>query len=318
MNRKGHYEQQYNEIWDVVVKNALIDHSNTYFSQVPPEEEIKRSHDFSPEFQKRMEQLLEQKQTDRQTELSPKEDEEFMQLDQSFWEEWKRTAGNTTKQQPETSVVEPGPASIPACPDTMRENPIGETPDTQLTGNICSDKKENKKKKWRIRGPVRVAAAVILIVGIVGAGVMQFEPIRATIMQTVVNFDKQGVLISNTNEDDYHILFREPTFIPQGYKLISNFEDEITKSLEYSNGQNDLNIIISLYDEDSEAAFDNERHFQNQESILIKNRYTATFFTPDYGNNLKILSWHNGIIQYDIFGCESKKLLIKIAESMMK
>ena len=363
MSQNDQDMKQYNDILDIILRNALMSNINAHYGEIPSEEEIGQAHTFSREFQQQMRDLMKQSRSAEPC-ADAKEPAEVLAdrsyQDQSFWDEWKAAAGNQ-KDHP-VSPTEISPESkLPQSPETPQlrydcsnddsdfipkhsgkilrqvgesskqpnEKPLKDSTHSQavtlIGGALPADESAKKQKQKqtrirRLRKRIKIAAAAVVAIGILGIGITQFNPIRASFKQTVVNYEGQGVLITNESADSYHLIFKDPTYIPKGYKITLNYEGENTKWLEYSNGNYELKIIYALFDEDVNNIIDNERHSAFEKTLYIKKRYAATLYVPGTSeeNNAKILSWQNGVVQYQLFGYESEDILIKIAESIME
>ncbi len=362
MSQNDQDMKQYNDILDIILRNALMSNINAHYGEIPSEEEIGQAHTFSREFQQQMRDLMKQSRSAEPC-ADAKEPAEVLAdrsyQDQSFWDEWKAAAGNQ-KDHP-VSPTEISPESkLPQSPETPQlrydcsnddsdfipkhsgkilrqvgesskqpnEKPLKDSTHSQavtlIGGALPADESAKKQKQKqtrmrRLRKRIKIAAAAVVAIGILGIGITQFNPIRASFKQTVVNYEGQGVLISNESADNRHIVFRDPTYIPKGYELTLNYENKYVKCLEYSKGGSILKILYILFDEKADSFVDNERHSSITENIMIKNKYDGNLsITQEKNQELKILSWQNGTVQYQISSCESEEIIMKIAESIMQ
>ncbi len=278
MNQDEQYQQQYDDVWNAVIKNMLISDSDSCFDNIPSEEEIRQSHDFSPEFLRNMDVLLHKNQTPKRKLRHPAKsagEQGIEEPDQSFWEEWKHQH--------------------------------------QTAGGSFTDGSSHK-----LRRPVKaaVAAAAVLAVTVSGIHLSGSGFLRASRTQNVVEYGGESMLLTDMADKDYDIIFKKPGFIPKEYKLISYYTTHYMRILEYSDGTKTLSIKYNLLSIDADISLDNERHFQKGKNIRLNQKYDAILFTPEQLDAYTALTWQDGLIQYQIYSHESEKILIQIAESI--
>lgn len=276
MNQDERYQQQYDDILDVVMKNALISNADSCFDDIPTEEEIMQSHSFSPEFLRNMEVLLHENQMPKRKMRHPariKTGKGIEEPDQSFWEEWK--------QQQQTAK-----------------------------GTFAA----GRSHKLRPAAKTAIAAAAVLAVVIGGMHLSDNGFLRASRTQNVVE-DGQSKLLTDMMDGDYELVFRIPTFIPREYKFMSDYVTDQMRILEYSNGAHTL-IIKYYKLSNTNFFLDSERHPKEEKSIRLNQKYDAVFSFSESSDAYTSLTWQDGLIQYRILGYESEETLQKIAESI--
>lgn len=277
MNQDERYQQQYDDILDVVMKNALISNADSCFDDIPTEEEIMQSHSFSPEFLRNMEVLLHENQMPKRKMRHPariKTGKGIEEPDQSFWEEWK--------QQQQTAK-----------------------------GTFAA----GRSHKLRPAAKTAIAAAAVLAVVIGGMHLSDNGFLRASRTQNVVE-DGQSKLLTDMVDGDHELVFRVPTFIPREYQFKSDYTTDHMRMIAYSNGTKTLTIEYHKLSH-SDTSLDNERHLQENKSVLINKKYDATISFSGQSDAYTILIWQDGLIQYRILGYESEETLLKIAESIV-
>lgn len=276
MNQDERYQQQYDDILDVVMKNALISNADSCFDDIPTEEEIMQSHSFSPEFLRNMEVLLHENQMPKRKMRHPariKTGKGIEEPDQSFWEEWK--------QQQQTAK-----------------------------GTFAA----GRSHKLRPAAKTAIAAAAVLAVVIGGMHLSDNGFLRASRTQNVVE-DGQSKLLTDMMDGDYELVFRKPGFVPREYEIASDYTTDQMRILEYSNGAQTLTIKYYKLS-NTNFFLDNERHPQEEKSIRLNQKYDAVLTRSGSSNAYTSLTWQDGLIRYRILGYESEEVLQKIAESM--
>lgn len=277
MNQDEQYQQQYDDVWNAVIKNMLISDSDSCFDNIPSEEEIRQSHDFSPEFLRNMDVLLHKNQTPKRKLRHPARsaaEQGIEEPDQSFWEEWKHQH--------------------------------------QTAGGSFTDGSSHK-----LRRPVKaaVAAAAVLAVTVSGIHLSGSGFLRASRTQNVVEYGGESMLLTDMADGDYELVFRKPTFIPKTYKLVSDYKYDYMRMLKYSNGVKTLTIKYDILS-DTDVSLDSERHPQEEKLILLNQKYDATISSSKQSDAYTTLTWQDGLIHYQIYSHESENILIKIAESI--
>lgn len=298
MSRNDRYQQQYNEILDVITRNALISNADSYFGDIPTEEEIRQAHSFSPEFIQNMEILLHMDRLSAQRQrpwlsAGAEAQRDFARPDQSFWEEWKlQAAGRSADSAAAKAVI---PAACWAHPETR----------------AC--------RRQKLRWPVKAAATVAAIgIAIGGLHLSDNGFLRASRTQNVVEYGKQGTMITSMPIDDYDLVFKKPAFIPKGYRVVSDFINDYNymRILKYSDGIKTLTIKYTLCKENFDAGIDSERHPQERKSIRLSKKYDAMLFAPEPSDSYIVLLWQDGLVEYQILGYEPEENLVQIAESI--
>lgn len=277
MNQDERYQQQYDDILDVVMKNALISNADSCFDDIPTEEEIMQSHSFSPEFLRNMEVLLHENQMPKRKMRHPariKTGKGIEEPDQSFWEEWKQ------QQQSAKGTFAAG-----------------------------------RSHKLRPAAKTAIAAAAVLAVVIGGMHLSDNGFLRASRTQNVVE-DGQSKLLTDMMDGDHELVFRKPGFVPREYEVASDYTTDHMRMIAYSNGTQTLTIEYHKLSH-SDTSLDNERHLQEKKSVLINKKYDATISFSGQSDAYTILIWQDGLIQYRILGYESEETLLKIAESIV-
>lgn len=305
MNQDEWYQQHYNVVWDATIKSVIIHNADSRFDNIPSEEEIRQSHSFSPEFLQNMETILHKNQAPKRKLRHPvriKTEQSIEEPDQSFWEEWKHqhpttdgfSADGSTPAAAEPGITAPHRAHLTGRPTFWH----------------CSHRLRRSAKAV-------IAAAIVLVIVIGGIHLSDNGFLRASRTQNVVEYGGQSTLLTNMSEQDYELIFRKPGFIPKTYKLISDHKYDYMRTLEYSDGVKTLTIRYTLCKEDADAQIDNERHPQEEKSILLKHKYDAVLSVPKLPDAYTVFSWKDGLIQYIILSHESKETLLQIAESMV-
>lgn len=231
-----------------------------------------------------------------------KTEQSIEEPDQSFWEEWKHqhpttdgfSADGSTPAAAEPGITAPHRAHLTGRPTFWH----------------CSHRLRRSAKAV-------IAAAIVLVIVIGGIHLSDNGFLRASRTQNVVEYGGQSTLLTNMSEQDYELIFRKPGFIPKTYKLISDHKYDYMRTLEYSDGVKTLTIRYTLCKEDADAQIDNERHPQEEKSILLKHKYDAVLSVPKLPDAYTVFSWKDGLIQYIILSHESKETLLQIAESMV-
>lgn len=276
MNQDEQYQQQYNDILDVVMKNALISNADSCFEDIPTEEEIRESHSFSPEFLRTMDVLLHKNQMPKRKRWHPvrTETEQGIEVpDQSFWEEWKH--------QHQTAH-----------------------------GSFADG-----RRRLRRTAKAAIAAAAVLAVAVGGIHLSDNGFLRASRTQNVVEYSRQSTLLTDMMDGDRNLIFRKPGFIPKEYKVAFDYMTNYMRFLEYSNGTHTLIIKYDILS-DIDVSLDSERHPQGETTIRLNKKYDAILSVSEQSGAYTTLTWQDGLIQYRILSYESEKTILKIAESM--
>ena len=189
MNQDERYQQQYDDILDAVMKNMLISNTDSCFDDIPSEEEIRKSHDFSQEFLQNMEVLLYKNQTLKRKLRHPARigtAKSIEEPDQSFWEEWKL--------QHQT-----------------------------VNGSFAEGRSHHK-----LRPPAKAAIAAVaaLVVLIGGIHLSDNGFLRASRTQNVVEHGGESMLLTDMMDGDFNLEFRKPGFVPEGYKVLFDYESD--------------------------------------------------------------------------------------------
>ncbi len=279
MNQDERYQQQYDDILDAVMKNMLISNTDSCFDDIPSEEEIRKSHDFSQEFLQNMEALLYKNQTLKRKLRHPARigtAKSIEEPDQSFWEEWKL--------QHQT-----------------------------VNGSFAEGRNHHK-----LRPPAKAAIAAVaaLVVLIGGIHLSDNGFLRASRTQNMVEHGGESTLLTDMMEGDYNLIFRKPGFVPKGYKALSDYESDHMRILEYSNSTKTLTIKYTILS-DSDTFLDSERHFEDEKTIRLGQKYDAILFLSGSSGTYTTLTWQDGLIQYKISGYETQETLLQIAESII-
>lgn len=277
MNQDEQYQQQYNDILDVVMKNALISNADSCFEDIPTEEEIRESHSFSPEFLRTMDVLLHKNQMPKRKRWHPvrTETEQGIEVpDQSFWEEWKH--------QHQTAH-----------------------------GSFADG-----RRRLRRTAKAAIAAAAVLAVAVGGIHLSDNGFLRASRTQNVVEYSRQSTLLTDMMDGDYELMFRKPEFIPKEYEIVSDYKFDYMRTLKYSNGTHTIVIKYSILS-DTDVFLDSERHPQTEKKIQLNKKYDVILSLSEQSGSYTVLTWQDGLIQYRLLGDESEKILLQIAESII-
>ena len=279
MNQDERYQQQYDDILDAVMKNMLISNTDSCFDDIPSEEEIRKSHDFSQEFLQNMEVLLYKNQTLKRKLRHPARigtAKSIEEPDQSFWEEWKL--------QHQT-----------------------------VNGSFAEGRSHHK-----LRPPAKAAIAAVaaLVVLIGGIHLSDNGFLRASRTQNMVKHGGESTLLTDMMDGDFELMFRVPAFIPEGYKVLSDYKAEHMRILEYFDGTRTLKITYDILS-DSNVFLDDQRHPKKEKSIRLNKKYNAIISFSESPGTYTTLTWQDGLIQYQIYSYEPEKVLIQIAESIM-
>ncbi len=279
MNQDERYQQQYDDILDAVMKNMLISNTDSCFDDIPSEEEIRKSHDFSQEFLQNMEVLLYKNQTLKRKLRHPARigtAKSIEEPDQSFWEEWKL--------QHQT-----------------------------VNGSFAEGRNHHK-----LRPPAKAAIAAVaaLVVLIGGIHLSDNGFLRASRTQNMVKHGGESTLLTDMMDGDFELMFRVPAFIPEGYKVLSDYKADHMRILEYSNGTKTLTLKYDILS-DSDTFLDSERHFEGEKAIRLNQKYDAILSLSGSSGTYTTLTWQDGLIQYKISGYETQEILLQIAESII-
>lgn len=361
---------RFNDIFDVILKDALQQNQDELLQKVPPEEELRRQHRFSPKFRQRMSELFSGGEEENlweaaDTEENPQEaagekaeghcvgekTEESLQGAGAMPEN-SRGVAEIEEDLCGAATGEKAPAREKRAPVVLleerraqrfgekgqeepaelegSEKPGQEDPGKRERGGaegkgesgIAGRKKESRRareprgKKRHRRWKLPAAAAAIIVVAFFA--LWQFEPIRASVVQTFLNFGGDGIFITNGREDDYDNFFKTPSYMPKGYAIVFSSEGETKKCLEYSDGDHAIQITYAKFGEDYKGVFDNERHTQEAETVVLNKKYNALAFCLEEDGEMQMLTWQDGEAQYKIVGEAPMDELVKIAESIMK
>lgn len=279
MNQDERYQQQYDDILDAVMKNMLISNTDSCFDDIPSEEEIRKSHDFSQEFLQNMEVLLYKNQTLKRKLRHPARigtAKSIEEPDQSFWEEWKL--------QHQT-----------------------------VNGSFAEGRSHHK-----LRPPAKAAIAAVaaLVVLIGGIHLSDNGFLRASRTQNVVEHGGESILLTDMMDGDFNLEFRKPGFVPEGYNILSDYNSNCMRIIEYSNGTKTLTIKYDILS-DTDFFLDKERHPDNEKSVRLNQKYDAILSFSKLSDAYTTLTWQNGLIQYRISCYESEEILLEIAESII-
>lgn len=281
MNQDERDQQQFNAILDAVMKSELINNADSCFGDIPPEEEIREHHSFSPEFCQSMDDLFHKKQIPKRNLTHPARIEAEQSIeapDQSFWEEWKQ--------------------QHPATGSSLADSHI---------------RSYNHKLRPLAKTAIAATAALAVVLG--GIHLSDNGFLRASRTQNVVE-DGQSMLLTDMVDGDYELVFRQPKFVPKEYEVISDHTTDYMRILKYSNGTQTLTIKYDILS-DTDTSLDNERHPQEEKSVRLNQKYDAILSLSESPNAYTILTWQDGLIKYRILSYESEETLLQIAESII-
>ena len=173
-----------------------------------------------------------------------------------------------------------------------------------------------KSRLWQTAG-IGIAAAAI----VAGVFVLRPQSVQANLGEGV---EKDYGIYKVEQNGDANINIDQmntPTYIPEGYKLISEDSGASNKTLYYTD---ENGVMLEIYywtkSYSPQNGYDAEYHDYNSEEVWIRDLYRADYLTPKSGNKDTILYWDNGIIRYSITseGRLSKEELVNIGNSIME
>lgn len=176
--------------------------------------------------------------------------------------------------------------------------------------------REEMKERYHV--PIRNSrgiAAVLVICLLAGMTVsVSVEAVREKVYDWVKNVYDDVVLYRyDVEEESGHFVPMYPAYVPDGFSLEENMEDESTLILTYSNKAKDENITITeFWIVDDDKIYENNE-FIREKIIKIGSKKVTIGYTED-----------SIMIRWDAYGCrmgldsnsKDEKALIKMCESL--
>ena len=176
---------------------------------------------------------------------------------------------------------------------------------------------ERQLDKRSIHPRLRRAVSAVLIAGCVGFVTMISIPkVRAAVAEVVIEFFEKYVSFDFTRSGDSSAREGEYTFgyIPDGFELVEQYEDPLTKECVYKDGNgSELSI---LYVPTKNTILMNDIENAEYSEIEI-NGYRAYIMDSAAYNNARLL-FDDGKNVFTIVGNLPKEEFLKIAENITK
>ncbi|MBQ6540224.1 MAG: DUF4367 domain-containing protein [Oscillospiraceae bacterium] len=175
------------------------------------------------------------------------------------------------------------------------------------------------KRKQRNRGILRSIAAIFILLFI---SMTVWLSVDAEAREAVLNWVRQiyedrAVYTFDTVAQPGELPDYEITWIPEGFELVEEYGDEVTKAFLYHNDNTVQDIVIEYHfvvnNTHTEAIFDDGTQV---ESVLIDDM-EGDYYYDNEANGLIWTNKHNSIM-FIISSQLEKEIIIHIAESIVK
>lgn len=172
-----------------------------------------------------------------------------------------------------------------------------------------------KSRLWQTAG-IGIAAAAI----VAGVFVLRPQSVQANLGEGVEK--DYGIYRLEQNNDGNSSIdeMKAPTYLPEGYSLYSDEQDEISRVISYDDGYG--NFILVQYVRKTSSAqngYDTEYNDYSVEEVWIRDLFRANYLIALDGMKDSVLYWDNGVVKFTISVPvdTSKEEIMLIAESIV-
>ena len=203
---------------------------------------------------------------------------------------------------------------------------LEEERDKNMTPHVFSKHyRKNMKKiiKEYSRSPIQkqfatlgkyAAGILILIILTNSVLIISVEAYRENFFETMTNAYKKftSIIIEVEKPSDDNLSFIEPSYIPEGFELISDMQTDITMKIDYINNDDKIIVYRQSIITSGETRIDTENTLV--EEIEIQNQKITYSFNKDAYNAY----WNDNKFIYSIIAEVSFEEFVKIIEGIIK
>ena len=203
---------------------------------------------------------------------------------------------------------------------------LEEERDKNMTPHVFSKHyRKNMKKiiKEYSRSPIQkqfatlgkyAAGILILIILTNSVLIISVEAYRENFFETMTNAYKKftSIIIEVEKPSDDNLNFIEPSYIPEGFELISDMQTDITMKIDYINNDDKIIVYRQSIITSGETRIDTENTLV--EEIEIQNQKITYSFNKDAYNAY----WNDNKFIYSIIAEVSFEEFVKIIEGIIK
>lgn len=187
--------------------------------------------------------------------------------------------------------------------------------------NELRRKEKKEKRRKRIIKVSKQVAMIFIVISILSTFLtLSVEAFRVKLFNMIVETTEKFSTISHQEKEQLNIQeelqqewihYYYPTFLPEGYSLVSTREFNNTKYMTFENKSN-IEIIFMQSELSSQAQVDSENgkvtevDVNGNEGVLIEKK------------EIKILSWNNNETGFSIQGNIDKSIILEIANNIEK
>lgn len=162
----------------------------------------------------------------------------------------------------------------------------------------------------------RAAAVILIVVSITFGGLYLHSPeVRAAVRYAIVKvFDRfMNIKVQHIDDDSGEEKQYEPGYIPDGYKLKSDMQNELMRQIEYVNNAGS-DIGIEYYKRGNLSMNVDNEGFDITECRI--NGYEGLMFISRDGKKNNRVLWSTGKATFTIVAALGEEELLKIAENI--
>lgn len=163
---------------------------------------------------------------------------------------------------------------------------------------------------------IRKYVATILIIFILVNGILiaTAEGYRENFFKIITTvYEKFTSIITEVEDEHFYeeLNFIEPTYIPDGFKVVNYIETEITRKIDYRNDYNDIIVFMQGIITSEEIRIDSEG--TSIEEMKISNQVVSYVFNKGIYNGF----WNDEQYSYSITAMVSYEEFVKIIEGVL-
>ena len=159
-----------------------------------------------------------------------------------------------------------------------------------------------------------VAGVLILIILINSILIVSVEAYRENFFETMTSAYKKftSIIIEAEKPSDHSLNFIEPSYIPEGFELISDMQTDITRKIDFTNNDKQIITFQQSIITSGERKIDTEDI--SIKEIEIQNQKITYSFNKDAYNAY----WNDNEFIYSIIAEVSFEEFVKIIEGIVK
>jgi hypothetical protein len=215
-------------------------------------------------------------------------------------------------------------ADTDALHEKYKDLEIPDSLDTWFYSYKKEQIKKERKRKFQKRIQLvskRAAIFIIVIIAVTGSLTIGVEAFRLRVFNLFVQESEEYTDLSLIEGGDGNMSFAKPeglasyfyvTYLPEGFNLIDNYEQEGYNTFYFSDGNNRVSLVSQSGGTEFLSQVDSEE--ADVTHINIKGHDAIYFAKEEKG----MIAWNQDNVLFKISGYVSKEELIKIAESIKK